>query len=293
MSPLLRMTSRHRGRAYEARYLRCGIRRLRRRVVRDDDDTLEGACYLGAFEILRLAFGTGAFVLPFVLVLIGFSFIIRFQRQKMPTRVAVGLFLVFLAVLGIMGVLTPGADISTIDKLFLKQNLLMQGGYVGAGIAWVGLMYLGLPVSVIVLSASSSPSMIIGFTINRLIDRVQAMRDRKKLQQASASQAAADQPVYSTGVPQRKGLFGRKNKQLPPGQAAPTIGGFEDMPATEYRAPRSFATKHGGYSSTRRSSGIPEEFKRHRCRNRRYLAITDTSIRRRGTPCDAYAQAWQ
>ena len=197
-------------------------------------------------EVLRLAFGTGAYVLPFVLVLIGFSFIIRFQRQKMPTRVAVGLFLIFLAILGIFGVLTPGADIATIDKLFLKQNLLAQGGYVGAGIAWVGLMYLGLPVSIIVLAGVIVVAfMIIGFTVNRLIDQVHAIRDRKKLQHAGASQQTAEQPVYSNGAAPRKGLFGRRNEKTAL-EAPPTIGGFEEMP------------QNTGRSTVRLGSGAPE-----------------------------------
>ena len=234
-------------------------------------------------EILRLAFGTGAYILPFVLVLIGFSFIIRFQRQKMPTRVAVGLFLVFLAVLGIMGVLTPGADILTIDKLFLKQNLLMQGGYVGAGIAWVGLMYLGLPVSIIVLTGVIIVAfMIIGFTINRLIDRVHALRDRKKLQHASASQAAAEQPVYSTGAPQRKGLFGRKNKQLPPAQAAPTIGGFEDMPKSSRNTVRLGGASQPTSSTagTRRLGGRPVSRKNSNVIDAEIVDISQSPTRR-------------
>ena len=186
-------------------------------------------------EVLSLAFGSGAFILPFVLLLIGVSFIIRFQRQKMPTRVAVGLFLVFLAVLGIMGLFTPGVDISTLDKLFLKQNLLSQGGYVGAGIAWVGLMYLGLPVSVIVLVGVIVVAlMIIGFTINRLIDRVQMLRDKKKLHQSQAASQPADVPLYSNGAKPRKGLLGRKQQQ-PALEAAPTIGGFDEMPTQANR----------------------------------------------------------
>ena len=160
-------------------------------------------------DVLRLAFGTGAFIMPFVLLLIGISFIIRFQRQKMPTRVAIGLFLAFIAVLGIMSLFTPGVDLNSLEKLFLKQNLLAQGGYVGAGIAWAGLKLLGLPVSVIVLSGVILVAfMIIGFTVNRLIDRVSAMRERKRLQQAQSQQVAAEQPVYSnTPKPARKGLF--------------------------------------------------------------------------------------
>ena len=182
-------------------------------------------------EVLKLAFGAGAYVLPFVLLLIGISFIIRFQRQKMPTRVAVGLFLVFLAILGIMGLLTPGAEIQTLDKLFLKQNLVAQGGYVGAGIAWVGLMYLGLPVSIIVLVGLIVVAfMIIGFTINNLIDRVHAIRDRKKLQQNGAQQPAGDTPLYSNGATAPKGLFGRAKRNQAALPAAPTIAEFDEMP---------------------------------------------------------------
>ena len=209
-------------------------------------------------EVLRLAFGAGAYVLPFVLLLIGLSFIIRFQRQKMPTRVAVGLFLVFLAVLGIMGLLTPGADIQTLDKLFLKQNLIAQGGYVGAGIAWVGLMYLGLPVSIIVLAGLIVVAfMIIGFTINRLIDRVHAIRDRKKLQQTGSVAAASDQPVYS-GKPVRKGLLGRAaNKQQPALAAAPTIGGFDEMPKSNRQTMRLEGTTASKSAGTRRLGSRP------------------------------------
>jgi S-DNA-T family DNA segregation ATPase FtsK/SpoIIIE len=217
-------------------------------------------------EVLRLAFGMGAYVLPFVLLLIGLSFIIRFQRQKMPTRVAVGLFLVFLAVLGIMGLLTPGAEIQTLDKLFLKQNLLMQGGYVGAGIAWVGLMYLGLPVSIIVLSGVIVVAfMIIGFTINRLIDQVHALRDRKKLHQNSMQTAAADAPLYSNGSAAPKGLLGRGKRKQPALQAAPTIGGFDEMPKASNRntvrlegpaTNSSAGTRRLGARSTRRNDDV-------------------------------------
>ena len=189
-------------------------------------------------EVLRLAFGAGAYVLPAFLLLIGVSFIIRFQRQKMPTRVAVGLFLIFLAILGIMGLFTPGADLSTLDKLFLRQNLLAQGGYVGAGIAWAGLQYLGLAVSVIVLVGVIIVAlMIIGFTINSLIDRVHELRERKRMQQAQAQQQTAEQPVFSGGAPARKGLLGRRQarRQQPALEAAPTIGGFEQMPQSANR----------------------------------------------------------
>ena len=205
-------------------------------------------------EILRLAFGTGAFVLPFVLVLIGISFIVRFQRQKMPTRVAIGLFLVFLAILGLMGLFTPGADISSLDKLFLKQNLLAQGGYVGAGIAWVGLQYLGLPVSVIVLVGLIVVAlMIIGFTVNSLIDRVAAIRERKRLQQTQAQQQSSDEPLYSSGKPARKGLLGRgKKSQQPALQNAPTIGGFDDMPVQANRK----TMRLGGGNGSRSSEGM-------------------------------------
>ena len=207
-------------------------------------------------EVLRLAFGAGAYVLPAFLLLIGFSFIIRFQRQKMPTRVAVGLLLVFLAILGIMVLFTPGADIATLDKLFLKQNLLAQGGYVGAGIAWAGLMYLGLPVSVIVLVGLIVVAlMIIGFTVNRLIDRVHQIRDRKRLHDSQGAKNP-DQPLYSNGQTPKKGLVGRR-KQQPALQAAPpTIGGFDEMPVQANRRTMRLGSSSSSQSAqpTRRAS---------------------------------------
>ena len=206
-------------------------------------------------DVLRLAFGTGAYIMPFVLLLIGISFIIRFQRQKMPTRVAIGLFLAFIAILGIMGLFTPGVDLNSLDKLFLKQNLLAQGGYVGAGIAWAGLRLLGLPVSVIVLAGVILVAfMIIGFTINRLIDRVAAIRERKRLQQAQSQQMAAEEPVYSnTPKPARRGLFGRRKQQMML-EAPKTIGGFEEMPAEAGRKTARIGSGSTNSRGTRRLS---------------------------------------
>ena len=168
-------------------------------------------------EFLHLGFGKGAYVFPFVLVLIGISFIIRFQDERVPARVAVGLFIMFVAILGILGLYTPGVDVGSTNYLFLRQNLLDQGGYVGAGIAWVGVRFLGVAVSAIVLVGLIVIAlMVIGFSINGIVTRLREVRERKR---ENAQEAAGeDEPVTSGGKPRRK-----KRER-------PSIAGFDDMP---------------------------------------------------------------
>ena len=167
-------------------------------------------------ELLHLGFGEAAFFFPFVLLLIGVSFIIRFQDERVPARVAVGLFIMFVAILGILGLNTPGVDVGTTDYLFLRQNLLAQGGYVGAGIAWVGVRFLGVAVSIIMLVGLIVIAlMVIGFSVNGIITRLRDARARKR---ESLQDDANEEPVTSGGVRRRK-----KRER-------PTIAGFENMP---------------------------------------------------------------
>ena len=50
---------------------------------------------------LHLTLGIGAYILPLFLLAIGITFLIRFEAERVPTRVAVGLALVFVALLSV------------------------------------------------------------------------------------------------------------------------------------------------------------------------------------------------
>ena len=88
-------------------------------------------------QALHLSLGLGAYLLPFLLLIIGASFLARFDRERVPVRVAVGLVMIFVAALSLLALFTPESAPDSVDRLFLSDELAARGGYLGAGIAWV------------------------------------------------------------------------------------------------------------------------------------------------------------
>ena len=132
------------------------------------DGVLTGALSLG----LRLSLGLGAYVLPFLLIGLAITLLIRFERQMVPARVAIGFALLFVAFLTIMALFTPAAQENP-NNLFIQVLLVGQGGYVGAGIAWAGLELFGFTVSMILMVGVIVIALIIiGFSISSLIEKM-------------------------------------------------------------------------------------------------------------------------
>lgn len=126
---------------------------------------------------LHLTLGLGAYLLPFFLLVIGASFLARFDRERVPLRVAVGLVMIFVAVLTMLALFTPESAPDATDRLFLADELVARGGYVGAGVAWVGLSLFGQVVSCIVMvGVILAGLVIIGFSVSKLVERVQDAR---------------------------------------------------------------------------------------------------------------------
>ena len=84
---------------------------------------------------LHLTLGIGAYILPLFLLAIGITFLIRFEAERVPTRVAVGLGLVFVALLAVFALATPlpeGGDPAGIlfnDKLYGLSNYDFESAY--------------------------------------------------------------------------------------------------------------------------------------------------------------------
>ncbi len=123
-------------------------------------------------QALHLTLGLGAYLLPFFLVAVGASCLFKLDEQRVPLRVTVGLALVFIALLSLFSLFTPGVSPDFTDNLFLASELTVRGGYVGAGIAWVGYKLLGQIVSAVVLVGLVIVGIsIIGLSISQLIER--------------------------------------------------------------------------------------------------------------------------
>ena len=126
---------------------------------------------------LHLSLGLGAYLLPFLLLIIGASFLARFDRERVPVRVAVGLVMIFVAALSLLALFTPESAPDSVDRLFLSDELAARGGYLGAGIAWVGISLFGQAVTcIIMIGIVLAGLVIIGFSVSKLVERVQDAR---------------------------------------------------------------------------------------------------------------------
>ncbi len=155
---------------------------------------------------LHLTLGIGAYILPFFLLAIGVTFLIRFKAERVPTRVAVGLAIVFVALLSILSLSTPIADgTDPANVLFKESELSSRGGYIGAGIAWLGFTLFGQVISLVIMAGAGIAGIcVIGLSISKLIERIrQAAEEREETPDGASApfarirRAKASQP----GVP--------------------------------------------------------------------------------------------
>ena len=168
---------------------------------------------------LHLTLGLGAYLLPFFLLVIGASFLVRFDRERVPARVSVGLVMILVAVLVLLALFTPLApgEEGAPAALFEPAQLSARGGYVGAGVAWVGFTLFGQVISCIIMfGVMAAGFVVIGFSLSKLIERVQDKR------------AEAEDGAEVLGAP----AYARVKK-------AGEAGGFVPLTAGEGAAPTS------------------------------------------------------
>ena len=138
---------------------------------------------------LHLTLGIGAYILPLFLLAIGITFLIRFEAERVPTRVAVGLALVFVALLAVFALATPlpeGGDPAGI--LFNEHELTVRGGYIGAGIAWLGITLFGQVISMVIVAGVAVAGVcIIGFSISKLIEKIRESRAERRAEEGAGA----------------------------------------------------------------------------------------------------------
>lgn len=148
-------------------------------------------------DALSLAFGIGALMVPFFLAAIGVTFLVRFEHERVPARVAIGLALVMVALLGLIGVAAPTQTLDHSD-LFAYESLVSHGGYIGAGIAWAGLTLFGRAVTVVILVGVIVIGVIvIGFSLSKLIEKIREQQEAAALERAENPRAS--RPLSTPG----------------------------------------------------------------------------------------------
>ncbi|MDO5426945.1 MAG: DNA translocase FtsK 4TM domain-containing protein [Coriobacteriia bacterium] len=83
-------------------------------------------------NILRFIFGVGVFIFPFALIIWGGSFFFRMERQKISVRVAIGLSLIFVAVLTIISLCSTAIAMNRPEQLFDYETIINYGGIIGS-----------------------------------------------------------------------------------------------------------------------------------------------------------------
>ncbi len=141
---------------------------------------------------LHLVFGVGAYILPLFLVAMGVGFLVRFDRERVPVRMAIGLSVIFVALLALIALFTPTATLGVEDPslLFGQAALVSHGGYIGAGIAWCGITLFGKVISgVLLVGVMVVGAIIIGFSVSNLIARLRAKRQARMAEGLAAGSA--------------------------------------------------------------------------------------------------------
>ncbi len=123
--------------------------------------------------MIHSLFGIGAYILPFLMVGLGATFLLPGEHTASTGRIACGLALVFIAILSIAALFSPLGATENLQLLFDESNLVSHGGYLGAGAAWLGLMLFGQVVScVFFIGIACAGLAIVGFSLSGLVERL-------------------------------------------------------------------------------------------------------------------------
>ena len=146
---------------------------------------------------LRMGLGVGAYILPVLLVVVAATVLAHFETERMGTRVIVGIAIIFVAFLVLVALFTPGAvgENGVTDELFNEKQLIYHGGYVGAGPAWLGLTFLGLPVScVLTVGLMAVGLAVVGFSIRKFAAAIARKREELEALEEEEFGVAPDSP---------------------------------------------------------------------------------------------------
>jgi len=130
---------------------------------------------------LKLAFGIGAYVIPFFLVLWGISFFVRAEIHEW--RTGVGLGIIGLAVISMAALATPYAAFFDATRV-----LETHGGYLGGAIAWALYKTVGVSIGYVLLVGLLLVGLIItGLSITGVVAWFRGLFEREPAEKPAAA----------------------------------------------------------------------------------------------------------
>jgi DNA segregation ATPase FtsK/SpoIIIE, S-DNA-T family len=135
-----------------------------------------GAGTFGTYfnKILSLAFGVGRFLLPVLMIVVGFMYFRR-DTDSYYVFVATGFILFFAAILGFVHIFYPLSNMVALAKAG------QGGGFLGAAAAYPVLHLFGFSAGIIVLLAIALASLLLALNVplRALLKPVEWMKERK------------------------------------------------------------------------------------------------------------------
>jgi len=145
---------------------------------------------------VKYVIGIGAYLLPVFMLLWGVSFFVRSEIHE--GRTGLGLGLVVLAAISMSALTVPKA------ALFERVELASHGGYVGAGLAWLLGMSVGVTIGYVLLTALGIVGLVVtGLSISALVDWLRDtldMRAAEKRETVSQPRSRAPRTVPLIGA---------------------------------------------------------------------------------------------
>ncbi|MCQ2752370.1 MAG: DNA translocase FtsK [Coriobacteriales bacterium] len=131
---------------------------------------------------LKMAFGLGAYFLPFAFVVWGIVHFVRTENTNF-VRLVIGLMVMCIAIMGILSLYNPDVNEKIPASVFDYTVLVTGGGYVGGALAWVLLSTFGRIIGLIILIVLILIGLIlVGFSIKATIAFFKNYHDEKKQQ---------------------------------------------------------------------------------------------------------------
>lgn len=151
-------------------------------------------------HFLLLLLGKGAYLFPFIFFVAGSACISMRVREMLALRLTLGAFVIFFALLILCALATPvpssSGDIAAL--MFNSDTVVAYGGYIGALFAWMGLITVGVYVSIVIaLGIMFIGATLIGFSPLRSLATLHSFITQRKEARAAQQVAADCQPVES------------------------------------------------------------------------------------------------
>lgn len=175
-----------------------------------------GAGTFGTYfnKLLSLAFGVGRFLLPVLMIVVGFMYFRR-DTDSYYVFVAAGFFVFFAAILGFIHIFYP------LSKMVAMAQSGQGGGFLGAAAAYPALKFFGFSAGIIVLLALALASLLLALNVplRALFKPVEWMKKRSDEdepdQNATRIEPGKDEIKPSTAVRISEIIKGRTEKSAP------------------------------------------------------------------------------